>query len=181
MRRTSVTVSPSVLTRVSAPMCSDAVAADGFQMDIAEVAQVHQVVVNQLIRRVVMVVAAAEPVLRIRVERIARRRAGRFSVRVGADPDPYDGVLFPHRIRRHARLRRNPVLAGNLHAGAAAVEQQAVIAAAQAAHLERAARQRQRFVAAAILQRTDFPGRQAEQHDRAAEQRARDGFVRQFR
>ena len=126
-------------------------------MDIAEVAQVHQVVMNQLIRRVVMVLAAAEPVLRIRMERVARRRAGRLGVRVGADPDPHDRVLLLHRIRRHARLGRNPVLPGNFHACTAAVEQQTVIAAAQAACFERAARQRQRLVAAAILQRTDFP------------------------
>ncbi|MNE71953.1 hypothetical protein D3C80_1678610 [compost metagenome] len=54
------------------------VAADGAQVDITQMAQVHQVVVNKLVRRVVVVNVAVEQVLAAAVDRVGRRLAGRL-------------------------------------------------------------------------------------------------------
>ncbi|MNC55888.1 hypothetical protein D3C75_1054530 [compost metagenome] len=54
------------------------VATDGAQVDITQMAQVHQVVVNQLIGRVVVVNVAVEQVLAAAVDRVGRRLAGRL-------------------------------------------------------------------------------------------------------
>ncbi|MNG05016.1 hypothetical protein D3C84_881870 [compost metagenome] len=98
------------------------VAADGVQVHITQVAQVHQVVVDQLVRRVVVVDVAVEQVLATAVDRVGRWLAGRLGMRLAAKPDPDDLVLLSHMIGGHFGLARNLVLARDFHACAAFIE-----------------------------------------------------------
>ncbi len=75
---------------------------------------------------------------------------------------------------------RNLVLARNFDAGAGTVEQQAVVAAAQAALFHRATRQRQFSVTAAVLQGGDRAIGLPEQHHRSTEKGPCQRLVLQF-
>ena len=102
----------------------------------------------------------------------------RIGPRRVAHPDPYPAILLEHRIRAHARLRRDSALAGDLHALSGRVEKQPVIAAAQAIAFEAPARQRQMAVAAAVFQRHGAPRLGAEENHRLIEESARERRAR---
>ncbi len=90
-----------------------------------------------------------------------------------AHPDPQELPFLDQRKAPHPRAGRNGLLARDLDAGAAGIEQQAVIAAADGVALDPPQRQRQTAMAAAILERRGGPGLGAEQHHRHAGDDAR--------
>ncbi|MNL26634.1 hypothetical protein D3C87_1481690 [compost metagenome] len=127
------------------------VAPDGLQMDITQVAQVEQVVVDQLPGRLVVVIAAAELVARVVVERVVRCRSRGQGSFVAGHPDPDDLVLLDHVIGLHSGLGRNAFLARYLDALPARRVEQAVVAAPHAGAFDGSARQRQRAMAATVF------------------------------
>jgi hypothetical protein len=95
-----------------------------------------------------------------------------------AHPDPQPAVAFDQRIGAHSRLRRHAFLAGDLDALSVRGEKQAVVTAAQAIAFEPAHGERQVPVAAAVFQRHRSAIFAPVEHQRLAEQRARERLAR---
>ena len=127
----------------------DAVGAEGSAVDELHMRQIEQVVDDQPV-----VPGDMEPPLdrfprRVVVPAIVGNRRGIGTPGI-AHPDPDEAVALDHGKGRHAGARRYLCLARHLDAGAVTCEQQAVIAAADAAALDPAMRERGVAMDAAI-------------------------------
>ena len=142
------------------------IAADGGDVDVAEMRQVHQVVHHQHGGRFDRIHGVlVRPVDRVVVIRPAHDLAG-IGLRRIAHPDPDERVLLHYREAAHARALEDAVLAGHVHAGAGAIEDQAVVAAFQAALDHLADVQRRAAMAAHVEQRRGVVLLIAIEHDR---------------
>ncbi len=117
---------------------------------IAQVGEVGQVVVHQLVVGLVVDIAGAEVEPGI-VEADRRRDQGLVSGSRLPHPHPDPAMLLDHRVGLHPGGARDHVLAGDLDTGPGPVELEAVIHAADRLALDPAFRKRRGTVAAAIL------------------------------
>ncbi len=99
---------------------------------------------------------------------------GRIGLLGLAHPDPREIVAIGDREAAHLRLGRNELLVRDLDAAPGAVEDHAVIFAADVVANDLAQRQRHPAVAAAVLQRDRRAALGAIEHHRLVEERARD-------
>ena len=149
----------------------DRAIADGFGVHIAEMRQIEQIVVDQLV-----VALDAEKRARImrpgRIvdpppvgnQRLVRRRV--------AHPDPQEAVFLDQRKRSDRGAGRHLRLAGHGDADAGRVEFKPVITALHPVARDFAERQWQMPVTAPVLQRHGRAAGGAEHHDRFAQKRA---------
>jgi hypothetical protein len=144
-------------------------AAERVRVHECEVIEIAQVVDDQqVIGSVVEIGGNALPPRILKVGDVENlRRIGECRI---AHPDPDDVLLLDDGIALHAELRRDAVLAGNLHAFAGRVELQPVIHAAHTIALDAALRQLGAAVTAAIVQCNDLPALATVEDDRLAQQ-----------
>ena len=99
------------------------VTANRLEVHVAKVAEVEQIVVNELPGRVVVVHIAAKLIGSIAVKAVGGRFICGRAVRSRADPYPKNLVTLAQRVRRDAGLGRDTLLPRNLDTLARRVEQ----------------------------------------------------------
>ena len=155
------------------------VAPDCLDVNVAQVAQVEQIVVDQFERRLVVIYVALELVAWIIMPGMFGSGNRRLCPGCACHPDPNDVIALFHGICSDACLFWDLFLPGNFETMAGWIEQEPVITAANAVAFERPQRKRSVTMAATVFE-CGGPSVAPEQDHRPVEQRSCDGFVLQF-
>ena len=128
------------------------IATDGAGVHVAQMAQIEQVVVNQLVGRLVVICVALELIQRVVVPGMGWRFAQGLRFGRAAHPDPHKLVALFQWIRANTSHFRNMRLTRDFGATAVRHEQKAVVAATDRWSFDGSTGKGKMAMTAAILQ-----------------------------